>query len=47
MQIRHSDKNKNKAVVSLFFDYGDEDSEFLAKIGFDPDNNPTLAEKLY
>jgi hypothetical protein len=36
MQIVHTDKDSNKAVVSLFFDLGDEDSDFLTKIGFDP-----------
>jgi hypothetical protein len=30
------DQHKNKAVVSVFFEIGDTDSDFLRKIGFDP-----------
>jgi hypothetical protein len=47
MQIKHTDQNKKKAYVSLFFDYGDEDSDFLKKIGFDPSNNQQVTDLLF
>jgi hypothetical protein len=46
MQIKHIDQDKKQAVVSLFFDLGKEDSDFLKKIGFDPINNPDVAHML-
>lgn len=46
MQLYHEDQDKNKAMVSVFFELGNDDSEFLARLGFDPDNNPQLSDKL-
>ena len=46
MQIFHIDQDNNKAVLSVFFELGEEDSEFLARLGFDPDGNPAVADLL-
>jgi len=32
--------------VSVFFEIGDSDSDFLKKIGFDPKDHPEIAEEL-
>lgn len=46
MQIYHQDQENNRAVLSIFFDIGDKDSEFLKRIGFDPDGNPKISDML-
>lgn len=33
-------------MVSVFFEVGAEDSEFLARLGFDPDKNPKVSDML-
>jgi hypothetical protein len=47
MQIYHMDQYDNVAIVSVFFDYGEEQSEFLQRIGMDPDGNPDTSDLLY
>jgi hypothetical protein len=49
MQIVHTDQKNKKAVVSLFFeeDDGGADSDFLKRLGFDPElGMQTLNEAL-
>ena len=41
MQIVHMDKLRNKAIVSLFFELGEDESDFLDNLGFDPANTQT------
>ncbi len=33
-------------MVSIFFDEGDDSSEFLERLGFDPDGSPAIADEL-
>jgi hypothetical protein len=40
------DQYSNIAVVSIFFDLGDDSSEFLERLGFDPDGSPVIADEL-
>ena len=44
MQIVHSNKKKEKAIVSLFFELGDDESDFLNNLGFDPSNAQTSTQ---
>eukprot|EP00347_Sterkiella_histriomuscorum_P017576 403348805 len=46
MQIVHQDRNKNKAIVSVFFEEGDDDSIFLRNIGFDRATNNQIGDML-
>ena len=32
--------------MSVFFEVGGDDSDFLTKLGFDPNDKPAIAEKL-
>jgi hypothetical protein len=41
------DQYSSIAVVrSIFFDLGDDSSEFLERLGFDPDGSPVIADEL-
>lgn len=40
------DQYGNIAIVSVFFDLGSDDSEFLQRIGMDPNGNSDTADLL-